>query len=461
MSDSTPLPADQISAGNLISSTTIHDDASHWTVTDAYGSAKAVTKIELQGEDLWLRTRVQNLDSKKSLRIPGFQGLTFHFAKPATGTLPSWHPSYLAAKGDDCLYPGTAQPIGGVHAHDDQFGFCVFSSDLDHLRLFNASWRGDGFIPPECSIDYYNQRVIPPGQSVDLDACFRISSDFSVQHLFEGYKKVYQARFPKPLFEADSRPMGAFTAVDKSRITATNPLGYNGDFRRLDTDKGTRSYVAAIAPWLYKAEAVGIIFWSPGGYNPPMFPPDFDQFPASVQQNIPKLVEGFKSYDLRVGLCARCGDGVTREPGKDPVTYRLSAANADQMKTLMDRFDHATQMGFDLFYLDSFGASGINDLKILKLVRARLGTKALLYTELCTDQSLAYAGHYCEWDGYSLLWTSPEQYTILRFLQPDSTWLCKSRSKQGVNPPDFAKLGLTPLVDDYAANKLPSKRPFK
>jgi hypothetical protein len=456
-----PLAADQVPLGVLVSAGFEKKSENHATFVDVYTSAKAETTAVLQGEDLSLRTHLQNLDTKHALVIAGLHGLTFHFAKPAAGTIPAWHPSYLSAKGDDICYPGNAQPLGAVHAHDDQFGFCVFSNDFDHMRLFNATWRGDGFIPAECSVDFYTHQVVLPGQSVDIDAVFRISSDFSIPHLFENYKKAYTAHFPKLLYEPDSRPMGQFAAADKTHITASNPLGYNGDFRRLDTDKGVRTYVAAIAPWLYKAEAVGIIFWSPGGYDPPMYPPDFDEFPSSVQQNIPKLVEGFKSYDLRVGLCARCGDGVTREEGKEPVIYRLNANDPDQMKTLMARFDHARQMGFDMFYLDSFGAEGMNDLNILKQIRAKVGPKVLLYTELCTDQSLAYAGHYCEWDGGSLLWTSGDQYAVMRYLQPDSTWLCKSRAKEGPNPPVFEKMGLTPLVEDSEVNRLPSKRPFK
>jgi len=80
-----------------------------------------------------------------------------------------------------------------------------------------------------------------------------------------------------------------------------------------------------------------------------MYPPDFDVFPEAVQQNIPALVEGFKRRGLRVGLCARCENGVIREPGKDPVVYTLSAGKAADMKALIDRFHHAMDMGFDPF----------------------------------------------------------------------------------------------------------------
>jgi hypothetical protein len=46
----------------------------------------------------------------------------------------------------------------------------------------------------------------------------------------------------------------------------------------------------------------------------------------------------------------------------------------------------------------------------------------------------------------------------MRYLCPDSTWLAMSRVKQPV-PPAFAKLGLTPLVEDSAIGWLPASRP--
>ena len=191
-----------------------------------------------------------------------------------------------------------------------------------------------------------------------------------------------------------------------------------------------------------------------------MYPPDFDRFPEPVQQNIPALVSGFKQHHLRVGLCARCGDGVDRIKAKDPKVYRLDARDPEQMKTLLGRFDHAMDMGFDLFYLDSFGVDNPNDQAILKLIRERVGPDTQLYTEFCTDMSLPYAAHYCEWKDNSIVWTPGDQFAELRYLCPDSTWLCISRTPQ-VIPPAFTKLGLVPLVEDSACGRLPATQPAR
>jgi hypothetical protein len=191
-----------------------------------------------------------------------------------------------------------------------------------------------------------------------------------------------------------------------------------------------------------------------------MYPPDFDVFPKAVQDNIPALVSGFKKRGLRVGLCARCGDGVIREEGKDPVLYRLSAEKPSDMKTLIERFHHAMDMGFDLFYLDSFGNQNPNDQEILKQVRTAVGPDVQLYTEFCTDMSLPYAGRYCEWQGgNAVTWTSADQYQQMKFLSSDSVWLCIVKSGNPPVPPEFKKLGLTPLVMDTLCNHLPDKPP--
>jgi len=96
----------------------------------------------------------------------------------------------------------------------------------------------------------------------------------------------------------------------------------------------------------------------------------------------------------------------------------------------------------------------------LKQIRAAVGPDVLFYTEFCTDLSLPYAGHYCEWQGSSVLWTSPAQYEEMKYLCPDSTWLCIAKTGPTV-PREFAKLGLTPLVNDLQSNRLPTSRPAK
>jgi len=454
------IDVDQFPLGSPPHSSVVQDSPTHAVIVDSYPNAEATIDIKLDGEDLRFAVHAKNMHPQLSLKNIAVGGLTFHFSRNASGTIASWHGSYLSAHGTTIFHPSLLQPLGEVFAHDDQFGFGAYSSsEFDRQSLFNTNFKKDGIIPAECLVVFYTLRSVPAGGSVDVDTTFRISTDFSMPHLLEGYKKIYKAHFPAPLYHPDARPVAQFAAIDQSFITPANPLGYNGPTRRLDSPAGTAAYVRLIAPALEQAGALGIIFWSPGGVDPPMYPPDFDQFPKSVQRNIPSLVDGFARHHLRVGLCARCGDGVTREPGKEPQMYRLDVKNPAHMKTLMDRFDHAMQMGFDLFYLDSFGIDNPNDQEILKLIRDKVGPDVQLYTEFCTDMSLPYAGHYCEWREGGILWTSLDRYTTLRSLCPDSPWLCISRTDQKV-PAEFAKLGLTPLVEDLYSNRLPTTRPL-
>ncbi len=452
---------DEVRLGDLVSSTTARESAVHAVVTDLYPAEKATYDITLAGEDLRINLHLENHDPAKTLRKICLAGLTFHFDRNAEGTLGSRHWTYLAAKGASIFHPSIEQPLGVVYARDDHFGFAVYSkTEFDRQDLFNADFEKDETIPAECRLQFFNTRFLPPGQAIDLDANFRISADTSTAHLLDGYKTAYRAHFPALLYHPDNRPVAAFTGIDKKFVTAENPLGFQGPIRRLDSAASCRAYVRLVAPVLQQANALGVIFWSPGGYREPMYPPDFDEFPPSVRRNIPGLVEGFTQRGLHVGLCARCGNGVIREAGKDPVLYRLSSTSTIDMKTLLDRFRHAMDMGFDMFYLDSFGAEGLNDVEILKQIRAVVGPDVQLYTEFGTDMSLPYAGHYCEWRNGSVMWTIPLQYEALRTVCPDSIWLCISRSGRPI-PPEFAKLGLTPLVEDMLSNRLPASQPVK
>ena len=453
--------ADKVAVGGLVSSTAVQDTPGHAVVTDTFTSAKSVCDIQLDGEDLHLAMHVTNLNATQSLQRLVCRGLTFQFDRNPDASIPSFHWTYLQAQGDAIFHPSLAAPLGAVYARDDQFGFAAFSnSEFDRPTLFNASWQQAGIIPAQCQVEMYTQREVPGGGAADVDAWFRVSTDISLPNLMGGYKKVYSQHFSKPLYRADHRAVAQFAAEGPTFISRFNPCGFNGGFRRLDLPIGVGAYVHMIAPPLHEADALGIIFWGLGGWNPPMYPPDFDQFPASVQANIPKLVNGFKSYGLRVGLCTRPGDGITRDPGKAPLIYRLDASKPADMQMLLDRFSNAMAMGFDIFYLDSFGADGVNDLEILKKVRERVGPDVLLYTEYCTDMSLPYADHYCEWVKGSILWTSPGEYAALRYLCPDATWLCMSRESRPI-PLEFPKLGLTPLVQDQLSNRLPASQPTR
>jgi hypothetical protein len=298
--------------------------------------------------------------------------------------------------------------------------------------------------------------TVPPRQAIDLDVTFRISSDTSMRHLLEPYKTALGAHYPTLAYHPDQRPFAQFVDVGQPLVTPENPLGFNGSGRRLDTASGTRRFVNFIVPKLVRANAAGCIFWALGGYNPrgAMYRPDFDDLPPAVEANVPALVNGFKSRGLRVGLCARPSDGVHALDEKTDGTYRLSADNPTDVELSMNRFRHALAMGFDVFYCDSFGVD-FNDVKMLRKLRQTVGPDVLLYTEHCCDLTLPLAGRYCEWEkSGGISWTSPTAYEVLRYLCPQSTWLCLSRTNEPV-PAAFSKLGLVPLVHNDQTAMLP------
>ena len=442
----------QFDSGRATVNRGIQPSATHATVHQEYpGGVSADFKLDLRGEDLSIAAHVVNGDPVRTLKPIAFDGLVFHFdpARPITGQMPNWFWTYIQARGAELFHPSIMSPLGVWWAGDGTFAFAVHSeSEFDRTECVSATWMGhDGVIPPECEPNLYTDRPVPPGSSVDVTVSFRVTADGSIAHLIAPYKAVYDRHFPLPTYTPNDGLVGQNAEVGQNLITRRNPLGYAGDYR-FDSAVGTAMYVRRTVPLLKQAGGIGMIFWAPGGFNPPMYNPDFDVFPPQVQPNIPKLVKGFHDAGLRVGLCARPGEEVARIAGKATGTYRLSADNAEQMKVDVGRFRHAIDMGFDMFYLDTFGGDGLNDVRILQQIRAAVGPDVLLYTENCTDVSLAYAGRYCEWTRHGdIRWDSMPQYQALKLLAPAATWLCVSEQDSPI-PPSFAELGLTPIVGD-------------
>ena len=256
---------DQVPIGPVQSTKGSQENSSHATIVDTYAAVIATTDVSLEGEDLCLAVHIENRNLKGWLRNIELHGLIFHFARNPTGTLPSWHISYIGAEGSKVFHPGLRQPVGLVYAHDDENAVAAFSAtEFDRLSLFNASFQKDGIIPAESFIEFYTLGTAAPGSSVDIDARFRITSNFALPHLLDAYKQVYLQHFPSLLYHPDSRPVAQFAAVGKNLITRDNPLGFGGPFRRLDSAAGSGAYVRIIAPTLENAGGIGFDFLGSG-----------------------------------------------------------------------------------------------------------------------------------------------------------------------------------------------------
>jgi hypothetical protein len=456
--------ADELAVGSVAHTEATQDSPQHATVTQTFNAAAAlVCEYQLIGdEDLRTHIKLSNNDSTKTLRKVRFSGLTFHFPHSPTGDLHYWDWGYLAAHGVagvSLYHPSAMTPIGAAFAADDTFGFGAYTDvtfTTEARTMFNGRGLTTTTIMPDCPLSLYTDLTVPPQGSVELNVYFRISEVRAMENLLEPYKNALRSKWPTIQYKPDNRPLAQFASADAQHVTAPNPLGYHSPAARFDNAWGTQRYINTIVPRLRRADALGLIFWTLGGYNSrgAMYRPDFDEFPPVVAANVPTIVKSFKSAGLRVGLCARPSNGVRPAAGDNAhdEIYLLSADNAADMQMILGRFRHAMEMGFDIFYCDSFGENQ-NEVRILRKLRETVGPDVLLYTEHGSDLTLPLAGRYCEYDGDNLGGVSFESYKAMRYLWPEATWLCLSRTNLAV-PPPFKTLGLVPLVRDSQIDAL-------
>ena len=419
---------------------------------DYVDGSHAVYIYALEGNDCTLDYALTN-GSAKPLTID-LSGLTCALAPgaPLRGTIPNWHWTYYSL--GKCWHPSLLSPLGAVYATDAQTAAVFYSpSEWGRQSLINATWTMDYKIPNPFGLELHTQRVVAPGTTDHASFVLRVTSDLSPEGLHGGYKKFLEGKYPKPLYVPDPRPLAQFSSVDKVHVTADNPGGYNGSWRRIDRPEGVAGLLRQVADPLKAGHALGCLFWAPGGVDPVMYPPDFDTNLARIAGTWPALVAGFRARGLRVGLCARAAENVDRADPMHPAVTSIDPNDPHQVAVLLERFRRAGAMGVDAYYLDTFGHDWAST-RLLPAIRATVGPEVPIYTEYCTDATLPYADRYCEYkSGDGVSWNSPEQVAALRFLFPRSVWLCLSRTGDP-KPKDFERLHLTPLLPDYLVKEL-------
>jgi hypothetical protein len=401
-------------------------------VTQEYRAFKTVTTWQFSGEDAHITFVVSNLRSAKPVRVLGFSGITINFNKVPDGFLRSWHWTYLRKVGVDLMHPSLWVPIGAAWASDDEIGFSAYTRGrLDKPKLIHASFEADGVIPAVSKLQYFVPESLERGESKTFDLHLRISTDRTWQHLLTPYRDAFRAAFPAARYKHQEKPLFWFSAVDQTWVRDDNPCGFgdNGGqtiWRRLDKADGAAAFLTTVAD-AWKAKGTqGCIFWAPNGYDRRgcMYRPDFDVFRPEVAANIPALAKGFSDRGLLFGMCARPGEGVDRTDWEHDSTFRLSAQSPEQMTRLLARFKRVQDLGFNLFYLDSFGAD-YNDLLIMRRIRPQLGTIPT-YAEYASDLMLVESGRYLEHRDGGFAWTTPEQLSIQRWLVDGAGFIVKN-----------------------------------
>jgi hypothetical protein len=366
------------------------------------------------------------------------------------------------------FHPGTWSPLAASYAHDENYGLALdCKSHFDKPSLFNAFRPGVTMIRPPTVADMtlYIHDSVQPGDRLVVEVTMHFTKKTDLPSLLSSYIRDFR-KFAGPMeYLPDDRPWLQFAAGDSAHLTAQNPLGYNGDVRRLDLPSGIRSFEDMV--WPCNEVTQGTLFWQPQGYNPRgcEYRPDFDVWPDSVSANLPALIAWYRSNGLKFGLCTRPGEIVTPSGPNTDQTCQLDANNASQMAMLIARFDAVKKRGVNAFYLDSFGTD-LNSYRIMKQLRAHLGNAVPTYSEFTSDLMLPYSGMYTQLDLASaakngppgkLEWYDADTLTAFRLLYPHSTILVDKidgeSSRPLLTPNQLAALKLTPIVSDFLASQ--------
>jgi hypothetical protein len=317
--------------------------------------------------------------------------------------MPVQHITYFQAHGVQLCHPGYWQPIGGTYAADDSFGVGTSPWNTGLMRTLTlwdyADWNADKREHfPQRLLRYFVVSPVPPRGSATFDFVLRVSPNRDWKNLLGKYREHFQKTFGPVQYKLDAR----FIATDylnesQQAISPTNPYGFHGSTRRIDTAEGAKLFCETSIPPLKQANGQGIIVWGQGGDDPRggMYRPDFDVLPPQVLANWPTIASRFKDAGLKIGVATRPRDMAVRLDWKTDQIISINPDDPGHREMLWRRFENMQKLGCSLFYLDSFGDS-FEDVKLMQFLRAKMGPNVLTFCEHQCDAIMPYSGGYSE-----------------------------------------------------------------
>jgi hypothetical protein len=403
------------------------------------------------GEDVTISARVENQHPDAPLEMTGFSGLTFTFDRPPTGLHHAMHPTYSQAHGIKICHPSIQNKIGGSYAADYSVGVGVtpWKTGLERtLILFDyGSWAADKRDnDPERKLLFFCPTPIPPRGARTFDLRLRVSPNRDWQHLLAPYREHFQNTFGPVRYTADPRWIATdYLNHSQQAVSETNPYGFHGGYRRIDTAEGAAKFCDFILPALKANDGQGVIVWGQGGDDPRggMYRPDFDVLPPEVETqwtNI--LAPRFREAGVRLGVTTRPHDMAVKLDWKQDVIIGINPDDPSHREMLWRRFDNMIKLGCTLFYLDSFGDS-LEDVKLMRWLREKLGPDVRTYCEHQCDAIAPFSGGYSETtlhaepqDGppHYRLWSGVKEWEIYRWLCPGAEISTRLHDVKGQPP---------------------------
>jgi hypothetical protein len=404
-------------------------------------------------EDVTISARVENRHADAPLEVTGFSGLTFAFDRPPTGLHHAMHPTYSQAHGIKICHPSIQNKIGGSYAADYSVGVGVspWKTGLERtLVLFDyGSWASDKRDnDPERKLLYFCPVPIPPRGARTFDLRLRVSPNRDWQHLLAPYREHFQETFGPVRYKADPRWIATdYLNHSQKAVSPSNPYGFHGGHRRIDTAEGAATFCDFIIPALKANNGQGVIVWGQGGDDPRggMYRPDFDILPPEVEAQWTHVIAPrFREAGVQLGVTTRPRDMAVKLDWKEDQIIAINPDDPGHREMLWRRFESMIKKGCTLFYLDSFGDS-LEDVKLMRWLREKLGPDIRTYCEHQCDAIVPFSGGYSETTLHAdqtnapphyRLWSGVKEWEIYRWLCPGSEIATRLHDVKGQPPAD-------------------------
>lgn len=423
-------------------------------VVHTKGDIVCTTDYVFDGEDLLISARIENNNASEPMNIAGFSGLTFHFDRPPAGLTPVQHISYFQAHGVGLCHPGHWARFGGSCATDSQIGVGTSPWSTGLMRTLTlwdyGSWAHNKRVKdPNRRLIYFAVAPIAPRGAVTLDFRLRVSTNRDWKHLLGPYKEHFARTFGKVKYKSDYRWIATdYLNHSQKAISPSNPYGFHGGHRRIDTDTGAEAFCRKIIDNLKGAGGQGVIVWGQGGDDPRagMYRPDFDILPPEVEARWNGIAKQFKQSGLKLGVCTRPRHMAVRSTWRKDRIIDINPDDTGHRTMLWKRFENMIDKGCTLFYLDSFGSS-FEDVKLMRFLREKMGPDILTFAEHQCDAIMVYSGGYSETSfskgsknrnqPHYRLWSGVRNWEIYQFLAPGAQMASRLYQGQKDIPKNF------------------------
>ena len=406
------------------------------------------------GEDLRIEARVENRHGSEPMNIVGFRGLEFHFDRSPVGMMYVQHVSYFRTHGVGLCHPGHWAKIGGSYATDGSIGVGTSPAKTGLMRTLTlwdyADWRaGARETLPRRRLIYYAVAPVPPRGARTFAFRLRVSPNRDWRHLLEPYRRHFVETFGPVRYRADHRWIATdYLNHSQRAISPTNPYGFHGGHRRIDTDAGVKAFCETVLAGLKAGDGQGVIVWGQGGDDPrrAMYRPDFDILPPEVQARWPTIARRFAAAKRKLGVCTRPRHLAVRKDWTHDQVININPDDPGHRAMIWRRFENMIAAGCTLFYLDSFGSS-FEDVRLMQFLREKMGPEILTFAEHQCDAILPYSGGYSETTfapgekggkpARYRLWSGLRNWEIYQFLAPASQMTSRLYQGEKLIPKGF------------------------